>query len=91
MESKFKYRFTQKTNCDLDNIISYIDVELSNPKAASDFVDKLLDAIEEICSFPECGSLVENEYMPKPDVRKKRWEIILCILCPILEKKQFLF
>ena len=41
--------------------MGYIAAELANPKAASDFVDKLLEAIEEACLFSESGSLVVNE------------------------------
>lgn len=41
MESKYQYRLSQKAEADLDGIVSYIAVELSNPQAASDFVDKL--------------------------------------------------
>lgn len=50
MESKFRYKLTQKADADLDDIVSYIAAELANPKAASDFVDKLQIAIEEAVS-----------------------------------------
>ena len=36
MESKYQYRLSQKAEADLDGIVSYIAVELSNPQAASD-------------------------------------------------------
>lgn len=71
MESKWGYRLTEKADADLDDIVRYIAVELANPKAASDFVDKLQSAIEEARSFPESGSLVVNEYLPDTEVRKK--------------------
>lgn len=71
MESKWGYRLTEKADADLDDIVRYIAVELSNPKAASDFVDKLKSAIDEASSFPESGSLVINEYLPVTEVRKK--------------------
>ena len=41
----------------------YITVDLANPQAASDFVDKLQDTIEEARVFPESGSLVHNEFL----------------------------
>ena len=50
MESKYQYRLSQKAEADLDGIVSYIAVELSNPQAASDFVDKLGKVIDEIRS-----------------------------------------
>ena len=71
MESKWGYQLTQKAVADLDDIVEYIAVELANPTAASDFVDKLQGAIEEARFFPESGSLVINEFIPNAEVRKK--------------------
>lgn len=71
MASKFGYRLTKRAESDLDGIVSYIAVELANPKAASDFVDKLQDNIEEARSFPESGSFVNNEFLQVENVRKK--------------------
>ncbi len=71
MESKWGYQLTKKANADLDDIVGYIAVELANPKAASDFVDKLLEVIEEARVFPESSSLVSNEYLLSADIRKK--------------------
>lgn len=42
MASKFGYRLTKRAESDLDGIVSYIAIDLANPQAASDFVDKLL-------------------------------------------------
>lgn len=70
MESKFSYQMTQQADADLDEIVSYIAVELSNPKAAADFVDKLQEVIEEARIFPESGSCPANEFIPI-EVRKK--------------------
>ena len=71
MASKFGYRLTKRAESDLDGIVSYIAVELTNPQAASDFVDKLQDNIEEARNFPESGSLVYNEFLQVENVRKK--------------------
>lgn len=71
MESKWGYRLTEKADADLDNIVQYIAVELANPQAASEFLDKLQAAIEETRSFPESGAPVVNEYLPDTAVRKK--------------------
>lgn len=70
MESKFGYQLTKAADADLDEIVSYIAVELSNPKAASDFVDKLQDAIEEARSFPPSGLSVVNEFLADKEVKK---------------------
>ncbi len=71
MESKWGYHLTQKADADLDDIVGYIAVELANPTAASDFVDKLQEVIGEVRSFPESGSPVVNEFVPNTGVRKK--------------------
>lgn len=71
MASEWSCLLTQKAEADLDSIIGYIAEELENPKAASDFVDKLQMAIDETRSFPESGSLIVNEYLPDTRVRKK--------------------
>ena len=67
---EFSYRFTEKANADLDEIVRYIAVELTNPKAASDFADTLHNVINEICTFPESGTIVSNEFVPNPGIRK---------------------
>lgn len=71
MASKFGYRLTKRAESDLDGIVSYIAINLANPQAASDFVDKLQDNIEEARVFPESGSLVDNEFLQLENVRKK--------------------
>lgn len=71
MASKFRYRLTKRAESDLDGIVSYIAVELSTPQAASDFVDKLKDNIDETRAFPESGSPVDNEFLQVENLRKK--------------------
>ena len=67
----FSYRFTASAEADLDETLNYIAVQLHNTKAASDFADKLTKSINDVCLFPENGSLVKNEYLPNTNVRKK--------------------
>ena len=71
MGSKYQYRFTGKAEVDLDDIISYIAVELANPTAAGKFIDRLQKTIDEARQFPESGSMVVNDFVPKAGVRKK--------------------
>ncbi len=71
MASNFSYTLTHKADADLDGIVSYLTTQLANPKAATDFLDKLQDAIDEACFFPESGSLVFNEFLPSKNIRKK--------------------
>lgn len=70
MESKWVYQLTQKADADLDDIVGYIAVVLANPKATSDFMDKLQEVIEEARSFPESVSPVINEFIPNTEIRK---------------------
>ena len=71
MESKWGYKLTQKADADLDDIVGYIAANLENPKAASNFADKLQEIIEDARSFPESGSPVVNEFVPNMGNRKK--------------------
>ncbi len=71
MASKFGYRLTKRAESDLDGIVLYITVDLANPQAASDFVDKLQNTIEEARAFLESGSLVHNEFLQIENMRKK--------------------
>lgn len=71
MASEFGYRLTEKAKADLDQILSYIAVELSNPTAVACFAGSLQAAITEARSFPESGPLVDNEFLSNDAVRKK--------------------
>ena len=70
MTSNYQYHFTKKAEADLDEILSYISVELSNPEAAASFLKDLLTVIASICSVPKIGSIVENEFLPNREIRK---------------------
>ena len=87
MASKFGYRLTKRAESDLDGIVSYIAVELVNPQAASDFVDKLQDNIEEAIVFPESGSLVDNEFLQVENARKKLVGNYIMYYLPDTEEK----
>ena len=56
MNSRFQYRFSKKAEADMDEILSYNSIELSNP--------------DSICAIPKIGRLVENEFLPDREVRK---------------------
>ena len=88
MESKWGYQLTQKADADLDDIIGYLAMELSNPKAASDFVDRLQGVIEEARAFPESGSLVVNEFAPTTEIRKKLIGNYILYYLPDFEQKK---
>ena len=70
MTSNYQYHFTKKAEADLDEILSYISIELSNPEAAASFLKDLLAVLASICSVPKIGSIVENEFLPDKEIRK---------------------
>ena len=71
MESKYQYRLSKRAEQELDDILSYIAVELSNPKAASNWADSFEKAVDEACLFPESGMPIHNEFLSIMEVRKK--------------------
>ena len=69
MADNFNYKFSPKAIQDLDEILSYIQTELANPKASKDFAIKIFDAIDVATAFPESGMKTDNEYMPDQSLR----------------------
>ena len=70
MSSNYQYHFTKKAETDLDEILSYISIELSNPDAAASFLKDLQTVLTSICSVPKIGRIVENEFLPDKEIRK---------------------
>ena len=70
MSSNYRYHFTKKAETDLDEILSYISIELSNPDAAASFLKDLQTVLTSICSVPKIGRIVENEFLPDKEIRK---------------------
>ena len=70
MTSNYQYHFTKKAETDLDEILSYISIELSNPDAAASFLKDLQTVLTSICSVPKIGRIVENEFLPDKEIRK---------------------
>ncbi len=71
MASEFTFKLTAKAENDLDGIVSYIANRLDNKSGATEFMNKLETVVSEACAFPESGSLVENEFLPYKNIRKK--------------------
>ena len=66
----YGYVLTEIAESDIDETIEYISGDLSNPDAASSFLDDLEQKIDEICKNPKTGRLVNNEYLKRNDVRR---------------------
>lgn len=70
MECKYSYRFTQAAEQDLDEILQYISVDLTNPAAAQNLGRKIFEKIDTVRDFPNSGPLVDNEFLADKTVRK---------------------
>ncbi len=66
----YKYRFTGQAKNDLDEILSYISVELANSIAAVNFMIELEKSIEKICLFPEICPVIKNKFIYGTEIRK---------------------
>lgn len=71
MASNYQFRLSNKAESELNQIVAYFASELSNPQAASRFLDNLEKAIDDICAFPESGTPVNNEFLSSSRIRKK--------------------
>ena len=66
MQNKLNY--SKQALRDLDNIFDYIATDLDNEQAASRLIDKIMDAAEQLCTFPKMGAAlssivdIPNEY-----------------------------
>ena len=88
MTSNYQYHFTKKAKSDLEEILSYISIELSNPEAAASFLKDLLAVLTSICSVPKIGNIVENEFLPDREIRKSLvGNYVLYYLPDIKEKR----
>ena len=88
MTSNYQYHFTKKAEADLDEILSYISIELSNPEAASNFLKDVQTVIASICSLPKIGRIVDNEFLPNREIRKSLvGNYVLYYLPDIKEKR----
>jgi plasmid stabilization system protein ParE len=65
----YEYYLTQTAENDIDAVIRYISVDLSNPDAAKNFVDQLEELFEELCNTPKLGKTINNEFLRRNDVR----------------------
>ena len=87
MASEFDFRLTEKAEEDLDEIVNYITIELSNPQAAADFMDKLDSAIDEACCFPDSGAPLNNDFLEDSGTRKKIIDNYIMYYLPNLSEK----
>ncbi|WP_026507038.1 type II toxin-antitoxin system RelE/ParE family toxin [Butyrivibrio sp. MC2013] len=67
---RYYYELTEIAEADIDETLSYISNDLSNPDAAAAFLNAFEDKLEEICKSPKTGHIVENQFLNNYDVRR---------------------
>ena len=67
---KYPLKIYPSAKKDLEDIFSYISIELSNYKAALDLIEKFEKALNNICYFPELCPLIDNEFVKDNNIRK---------------------
>lgn len=70
MDFEYSYKFTEKAENDLDEIIRYIREKLLNPSAAVSFFKRVFESIDNLRKFPLSGMLVENEFLQNKNIRR---------------------
>ena len=55
---KNKINYTSQSRRDMDDIWSYIALELQNQEAAEKTLDRIMDTIDQLELFAECGEVV---------------------------------
>lgn len=70
MVFNYSYRFTEKAQHDLVNILQYIDSDLNNRTAAQTLGRKIFATIDLARNFPDSGKLVENEFLSDKTIRR---------------------
>lgn len=65
-----KYIIYRKAANNLDYIMHYISVELSNPEAAMSVLEKIENRIKDIMEFPFVYPLIESKKLIEKRVRK---------------------
>jgi len=70
MANNYSYKFASIALRDLEELLEYIDKQLSNPKAAKDFAVELFGKIDNIRAFPESGAKIDNEFISDQSLRK---------------------
>ena len=87
MAYNFSYRFTEKAEQDLDEILRYIAVDLVNPTAAQNLGRKVFEKIDMVRTFPESGAPVDNEFLADKTVRKLSVDNYVIYYKPHYEEK----
>ncbi|MBU1144550.1 MAG: type II toxin-antitoxin system RelE/ParE family toxin [Firmicutes bacterium] len=64
------YILFPKANDDLENIIRYVSIELTNPEAAMNLILRFEKKFNELSQFPQAYPTMENEQLIIKNLRK---------------------
>lgn len=70
MAFDYSYRFTEKAETDLTEILRYITDDLCNPGAAKELGGKIFESIDTVRNFPLSGLPVENLFLADKTIRR---------------------
>lgn len=59
-QMKNKINYSAEAKRDLEDIWDYVAFELSNPSAARRTVNRIMDDVDRLASFPELGALLSS-------------------------------
>ena len=66
----YNYQFTAHAEKDLNNILSYLEHNLTSHTAVRNFLEELRLTMENICLFPNSYKLIQNKYINNIAIRK---------------------
>lgn len=66
---EYEYKLSDKAISDVDEILSYFMIDLSNEKAAAVFLNSFQSVIDNLTEFPQLGVALDNEFITAEDVR----------------------
>ena len=74
-----RYLLSNKAKEDLENIFTYISVDLTNLESASSLIHKLESKFQSLLDFPYAYPVIDNESLEMENLRKTRVESYLVI------------
>ncbi len=70
MENKYALIIFPKAAEDIENIFKYISVDLLNPIAASNLIDKFYSKLDNVRHFPKSMPKISNRVVQNKNIRK---------------------
>lgn len=78
----YEYRLSDKSISDVDEILRYFTIDLSNMNAAADFLNSFQSVIDSLTMFPQIGTIFDNEFLKAEEVRFVKLEQYILYYLP---------